>query len=84
MNWGVNNVMLGSNWQVILVIFEKRSFLRFEPGRGQSSAFVGSELRLDSGPGSSAGELTVGDVRTVSIVKNVSLSPRAEKLKVKK
>ena len=36
------------------------------------------------GTGSSAGELTVGDVGTVSIVKIVSLSPRAEELKVKK
>ena len=33
---------------------------------------------------SSAGELTVGDVGTVSIIKIVSLSPRVEKLKVKK
>ena len=36
--------------------------------------FVLSELRLDYGPGSSAGELTVGNVGTVSIVKIVCLS----------
>ena len=35
---------------------------------------------LTLGRASSAGELTVGDVGTVSIVKIVSLSPRVEKL----
>ena len=36
-DWGVNDVMLGSDGQGILVIFEKSSQLRVEPGRGQSS-----------------------------------------------
>ena len=39
---------------------------------------------LNLGRASSPGELTVGDVGTVSIVKIVSLSPRVERLKVKK
>ena len=56
--------------------WKKNSSFRFDSGRG--------EVRLDSGPGSSAGELTVGDEGTISIVKIVFLSPRVEKLKVKK
>ena len=41
-------------------------------------------LDLTLGRASPAGELTVGDVGTVSIVKIVSLSPLVERLKVKK
>ena len=41
MYWGVNDVMPGSDGLGILVIFEKSRELRFEPGRGQSSALVG-------------------------------------------
>ena len=36
-DWGVNDVMPGSDGLGILVIFEKSSELRFEPGREQSS-----------------------------------------------
>ena len=64
MNWGVNDIMPGSDGLGILVIFEKNSYLRFEPERGESSwglrdaqriCWV-SELRFNSGTGSSAGE----------------------------
>ena len=41
-------------------------------------------MRFYSGPGSLAGKLTVGDVGTFSIVKIVSLSPRVERLKLRK
>ena len=42
------------------------------------------EIWLWAWPGQASWGLTVGDVGTVSIVKIVSLSPRVEKLKVKK
>ena len=91
MDWGVNDVIPGSDGQGILVTFEKSSQLKFGPGKSQSSCGLRdarrvcwvSELRFWLWAESSAGELTVGDVGTVSIVKIVSLSPHVEKLKVK-
>ena len=49
---------------------------------GDFEKAVSKDLTL--GHASPAGELAVGDVGTVSIVKIVSLSPRVEKLKVRK
>ena len=70
-DWGVNDVMPGSDGLRILVIYEKNSELRsdagwgeliFEPGRSQSSCGLRDAPRV------------VGSDGTVSIVKIVSLS----------
>ena len=54
-------------------------------GLRNARAFVGSvSWYPDSGPRVQLGSWLKGDVRTVSLVKIVSLSPRVEKLKVKK
>ena len=75
-DWGVNDVMLGIEGLGILVILEKNSWLRFEPGRG--------ELIFEPGRGQSSSGLR--DAQRVCLVwwnsqhsKNCfSLSPRVE------
>ena len=80
-------------WTGIFSDHWKKQELRFEPRRRQSSWVLRnarhvcwvSELRLDSGPASSPGEMTDGRCRNSQYSKNcVSLSPRVEKLKVRK
>ena len=102
-DWGVNDVMPGSDGLAILMIFEKAVSWDLSLGEaswdlklGEASpvcgqrdahAFVGSvSWDSDCGPRVQVGSWQKSDVGTVSIVKIVcvSLSPRVEKLKVKK
>ena len=72
--------------------FLKKAELRFRSGRGESNCGLRDTQRVcwviswdfDSGPINQLGGWLKDDVGTVSIVKTVSLSPRAEKLEFKK